>query len=83
VRTALEPARGLVPLLVQFASIRGGFRRRLLFTALSVAAPSLLKRVDFAKVVGTVMALFRPHHEGNGRMHAETVLDEAEDPLGP
>jgi hypothetical protein len=82
VRTALEPAAGIVPLLVQFATIRGGFKRRLLLTALSVAAPALLKRMDLAKVMGTVMSLFRARHEANGKMHAETVFDEADDPLG-
>jgi hypothetical protein len=81
VRTALEPAAGLVPLLMQFVSFRGGFKRKLLLTGLSLAAPALLKRVDVAKVIGAVASFFRKHHESNG--HAEPVLTEADDPLGP
>src|SRR5262245_2782990 len=66
VRAALEPAQGVLPVVVQLAGMRGSLKRRLLWTAASLVAPALLKRMDMSKVLGTVMALFRPHEHGNG-----------------
>lgn len=77
VKAALSPGNGALPLLVQFATTRGGFKRRLFWTALSAIAPTLLKSVDMKKAMGVVSGLFRPRHEQNG--HADHVLEDEED----
>jgi hypothetical protein len=77
VGAALEPAKGLAPTLVQFLSTKGSFKRKLFFTALSMAAPALLKRVDLGKVIGTVSRLFgsKASHNGHTEPHPDEVID--------
>ena len=73
---ALQPGKGVLPLLVQFVGMRGSLKRRILFTALSMAAPALIKHVDLKKVMNMVSGVFRPRHGTNGHGPHERVTEE-------
>ena len=80
VGAALEPAKGLLPLLIQMATMRGSLKRRVFWTALSVLTPTLLKQVDFGKVFHMVSGLFSGRATvGHNGVHAVDQEEEEEE----
>lgn len=59
ISAALRPASGLAPLLMQLLTVGGSLKRRVLMTALSLAAPALLKRIDLGRLIHVVGGLLR------------------------
>ncbi len=82
VKAAVTPAKGLLPVLFQMLTMRGSLKRRLFMTALSMAAPALIKRIDFGKVMHVVNGLLHkrpsPDHNGAHAMEGQEEEDFVE-----
>jgi hypothetical protein len=83
VKAAVQPAKGLLPVLIQLLTMRGSFKRRLFMTALSMAAPALIKRIDFGTIMHVVNGLL--HKKGSAEANGMHSMEgqEEEDLVEP